>query len=237
MQRYFVDKKENDLFILSQDDSHHIINVMRMSLNDNIEVVYDNDVYLASITDLSIPVKCKLINKIDNNEINIPKVVIVQALVKEQKMDYILQKACELGVYQIIPVNTSRSVVKIDKNDSKKIIRWNKILKEASEQSKRNTIPVLDKIYDFKDLLSLDIKEKYVCSTKENKKLLKSTLSKININDTIVYVIGPEGGFSPSEEDLLIENGYAPVSLGNNILRTETASLFIMSAINYEFER
>ena len=67
--------------------------------------------------------------------------------------------------------------------------------------------------------------------------MLKSTLSNFNINDTIVYVIGPEGGFSPSEEDLLIENGYVPISLGSNILRTETASLFIMSAINYEFER
>lgn len=237
MQRYFVNKKEEDLFILSNDDSHHVINVMRMNLNDNVEIVYENEVFTASIISLDTPVKCKLINKLDNNERSIPKVVIVQALVKEQKMDYILQKACELGVYQIIPVNTARSVVKIDKNDSKKIIRWNKILKEASEQSKRNNIPILDKIYNFNDLISLDIKEKYICSTKENKKILKSTLSKINIDDTIVYVIGPEGGFDPSEEDKLIENGYVPVSLGNNILRTETASLFIMSAINYEFER
>lgn len=237
MQRYFVNNKENDLFVLSNDDSHHVINVMRMNLNDNVEIVYDNNLYIASIISLDNPVKCKLIEEVNINERVIPKVVIVQALVKEQKMDYILQKACELGVYQIIPVNTNRSVVKINKNDSKKIIRWNKILKEASEQSKRCNIPILDKIYDFNDLLKLDFKDKFICSTKENKKLLKSTLSKININDTIVYVIGPEGGFDPKEEDLLINNGYTPISLGSNILRTETASLFIMSAINYEFER
>ena len=237
MQRYFVNNKENDIVTLTNDDSHHVINVMRMNTNDNVEIVYDNNLYVGSIISLDTPVKCKLIKKIDSVISNIPKVVIVQALVKEQKMDYILQKACELGVYQIIPVNTSRSVVKIDKNDSKKIIRWNKILKEASEQSKRCNIPILDKIYDFNDLLKLDINDKFICSTKENKKLLKSTLSKININDTIVYVIGPEGGFDPKEEDLLINNGYIPVSLGSNILRTETASLFIMSAINYEFER
>lgn len=237
MQRYFVNDKNEDIFTLTNDDSHHVINVMRMNNNDKVEIVYDNNLYISSIISLDTPVRCKLVEEIDTLERNIPKVIIVQALVKEQKMDYILQKACELGVYQIIPVNTNRSVVKIDKNDSKKIVRWNKILKEASEQSKRNNIPILDKIYNFNDLLSLDIKEKYICSTKENKKLLKSTLSKININDTIVYVIGPEGGFDPSEEDKLIENGYIPVSLGNNILRTETASLFIMSAINYEFER
>lgn len=237
MQRYFVNNKENDLFILSNEDSHHVINVMRMNLNDEVEIVFNYTLYLASIINLDIPVKCRLIKELDINERRIPKVVIVQALVKEQKMDYILQKACELGVYQIIPVNTSRSVVKIDKNDSKKIIRWNKILKEASEQSKRIDIPILDKILNFNDLLKLDFKGKFICSTKENKKLLKSTLSNFNINDTIVYVIGPEGGFSETEEDLLIENGYIPISLGSNILRTETASLFIMSAINYEFER
>ena len=237
MQRYFVDKKENDLFILSNDDSHHVINVMRMNLKEKVEIVYDNNLYIGEIIDINTPVKCRMIDSIENNERTIPKVIIVQALVKEQKMDYILQKACELGVYQIIPVNTIRSIIKIDKNDTKKVIRWNKILKEASEQSKRVEIPILDKIYNFNDLLTLDFKEKYICSTKENKKLLKSTLSKININDTIVYVIGPEGGFDPKEEELLINNGYIPVSLGNNVLRTETASLFIMSAINYEFER
>ena len=237
MQRYFVNKKEGNLFILSSEDSHHVINVMRMKINEEVEIVFDNKLYLASISNLTIPIECELVKELENKERDIPKVIIVQSLVKEQKMDYILQKACELGVYQIIPVNTSRSVVKIDKNDTKKIVRWNKILKEASEQSKRVDIPILDKIYNFDDLKILDFKEKYICSTKENKKLLKSTLSKININDTIVYVIGPEGGFSPSEEDLLIEKGFIPISLGNNILRTETASLFIMSAINYEFER
>lgn len=237
MQRYFVNKKEDNLFILSEEDSHHVINVMRMNINDKVEIVFDNTLYLASINNLNTPVKCEQVEKLDSNNRIIPKVVIVQALVKEQKMDYILQKACELGVYQIIPVNTSRSIVKIDKNDSKKILRWNKILKEASEQSKRVDIPILDKIYNFNDLKSLDFKGKFICSTKENKKLLKSTLSNFNINDTIVYVIGPEGGFSPEEEELLIENGYIPISLGSNILRTETASLFIMSAINYEFER
>ena len=236
MQRYFVKEKENDTFIITKEDSHHIINVMRMNIKDNIEVIYENKIYICEITALNSPVKCKIIEEKEKVERNLPKVIIVQALVKEQKMDYILQKACELGVYKIIPVNTERSVVKLD-NDKKKIDRWNKILKEASEQSKRCDIPILDKIYKFNELLSLDFKEKFICSTKENKKLLKSPLSKININDTIVYVIGPEGGFSPSEEDILIENGYTPVSLGSNVLRTETASLFIMSAINYEFER
>ena len=237
MQRYFVEKRSNDYFYLNEDDTHHVINVMRMKLFENIEIVYDNHLYLCEILSFDPVVECKIVNEILDSSSTIPKVIIAQALVKEQKMDYILQKSCELGVYSIIPFNSGRSIVKIQKGDEKKLSRWNKILKEASEQSKRYDIPILDKIYNFNDLIKLDFKGKFICSTKENKKLLISTLSKININDTIVYVIGPEGGFSPSEEDLLIENGYIPISLGNNILRTETASLFIMSAINYEFER
>lgn len=237
MQRYFVKEKDNNIFILNEDDSYHITKVMRMNLQDKVEIIYDNCLYIAKITKLSNKVECEIIEKKDNKERITPKIIIAQALVKEQKMDYILQKACELGAYQIIPFNSSRSVVKIDKNDDKKITRWRKILKEASEQSKRLEIPLLENIYNFDDLKSLDIKGKFICSTKENKKSLKSTLSNFNISDTIIYVIGPEGGFSEQEEDTLINNGYLPISLGSNILRTETASLFILSAVNYEFER
>ena len=142
MQRYFVKEKNNDTFILTQDDSHHVLNVMRMNIKDNIEVVYDNKLYICEIIELNTPVKCKIIEEKESIERNIPKVIIVQALVKEQKMDYILQKACELGVYKIIPVNTERSVVKLD-NDKKKIDRWNKILKEtkSSVTGNSNTYP------------------------------------------------------------------------------------------------
>ena len=236
MQRYFVKLKENDTFILSNEDSHHILNVMRMNINDKIEIVYENNLFICSIINLEKPIKCKIIGKIGNNKRIIPKVIIAQALVKEQKMDYILQKACELGASEIIPINTERSIIKLN-NDNKKIERWNKILKEASEQSKRCDIPILDKVLNLKDLKSLEYKGKYICSLNNSRKSLKSILSKTDISDTIIFVIGPEGGFSEKEEKYLIECGFIPVSLGNNVLRTETASSYILSVINYEFER
>ena len=237
MQRYFVNNKENDIFILNNDDSHHVINVMRMNINDIVEIVYDNNLYTAKISELSIPVKCKEIERILIDKKEIPKVIIAQALVNEQKMDYILQKSCELGVSEIIPIITSRSVVKYDKKEDKKIIRWNKILKEASEQSKRVDIPKLDKVLDINELINIDASLKLVCSVKEKSKTIKSILSNANISDTIIFVIGSEGGLSPKEEDMLIDNGFIPVSFGSNVLRTETASSFILSAVNYEFMR
>lgn len=234
MQRYFVKEKKDSFFLINKEDSYHIVKVMRMSINDKIEVIYDNTLYICKIIELGDFVKCEIIEEIHEEKLDTPKVIIAQSLVKEQKMDYILQKCTELNVYSIIPINTVRSVVKLDSCD-KKLIRWNKILKEASEQSKRLEIPKLDRIMDIKDLINVKCDCKYICSVNEKSKTIKSVLSNTKKSDTILFVIGPEGGFSSSEEKLLIDNGFIPISLGKNVLRTETASLFILSAINYEF--
>ncbi len=237
MQRYFVKRKENDTVFLEESDFHHVKNVMRMNVCDNVEVVFNNKVYLASIISLDNVVKCKIIKEIETLNKDIPNIVIAQALVKEQKMDYILQKSCELGVDKIIPLITDRSVVKIDKNDTKKIDRWQKIVKEASEQSKRAYIPKVENIMTIKDLANLEFTHKYICSVNEKSKTIKSVLSNVNACDTIIFVIGPEGGLSKEEESFLEKNGFKSVSFGNRVLRTETASLFIMSAVSYEFLR
>lgn len=237
MQRYFVSNKENDTYILNQDDSHHIINVMRMNINDEIEVVYDSKLYICSIISMDNLVKCKQIREIETSFNNIPKVIIAQSLVKEQKMDYILQKSCELGVTELIPLITTRSIIKVDKNDNKKVSRWQKILKEASEQSKRIDIPNVSNIMDLKDLVNVNAKYKFVCSVKEKSKTIKSILSNVNNSDTIIFVIGPEGGLDNYEEEFLINNGFISITFGNNVLRTETTSSFILSVINYEFMR
>ena len=236
MQRYFVDKKDGFFFFINNEDSYHITKVMRMNLNDRVEVVFENRLYICKILDLSDNVKCEIVEEIIKNESQVPKVIIAQSLVKEQKMDYILQKCTELNAYKIIPVNTKRSVVKLSRGD-KKLIRWNKILKEASEQSKRVDIPILEDITDIKDLINVKCDCKYICSVNEKSKTIKSVLSKANKSDTILFVIGPEGGLDPSEEEFLINNGFIPITFGEYVLRTETASLFILSAVNYEFLR
>ena len=133
MQRYFVNNKtNNDIINLSNSDSHHIKNVMRMNLGDKIEIIWDNHLYLGEIIDLTNQVKAKVIKEILSNSEMPCQISIAQALVNEQKMDYILQKTCELGVNEIIPIKTSRSIVKVTGKEEKKIIRWQKIVKEAS---------------------------------------------------------------------------------------------------------
>lgn len=232
MQRYFVNTKDN-IFTLSNDDSYHITKVMRNKLGDKIEVVIDKDLYICEIIELDKLVKVKRLEKIEQDSELPCYVTIAQSLVKEQKMDLILQKSCELGVSEIIPINTTRSVVKLDKKETKKIDRWNKILKEASEQSKRTIIPKVNEILDIKDLANLDYDIKILCTVNELSTSIKKVLSNDLNGAKIILVIGPEGGFDPKEEEILINSGYISTSFGNRVLRTETASLYALSIINY----
>ena len=234
MQRYFTKEKTNDLFTLSTDDSYHITTVMRMGLNDRIEIIYNNELYVSRISELNPLVKTKIVEKIEEQNELSKSITIVQSLVKEQKMDLILQKITELGVSEIIPYDASRSIIKLDNKKDKKIDRWQKIVKEASEQSKRNIVPVVREVMTLSNLVKLsDYDIKILCSVNENNQNLKKVLSKVNRGAKMLFVIGPEGGFTNEEERIFLENGFISVSLGNSVLRTETASIFIMSVLRY----
>ena len=233
MQRYFSNSKENDKLFLINDDIYHITRVMRMKDNDKIEVIYNNDLYICNVILNELPwvdIVSKEEGKIEDKEI-----ILAIPLLKEQKMDLVLQKATELGVTKIIPVIMERSIVKLDDSkEVKKIDRWSKICKEASEQSKRNSIPVISNIMTLKEL----VKEegiKIVCSTIEKENNLKKFLTEHKNYDKIIIVVGPEGGISSKEEEYLVSEGFARVSLGKRIMRVETVPIFILSALNYEF--
>lgn len=230
MQRYFIKNKD---MLLEESDIRHIKKVMRMNINDKIEVVYNNKLHICEITSLE-PFNIKVIEKLDEDKKTKIELTVAVALVKEQKMDLILQKLTELGVSRIIPVSMERSIVKLDKERfNKKKVRWESICKEASEQSKRTNIPIIEDIKSIKDLTKEDADLKLVASTKEKEKLLNYYLQSIEDCAKIIMVIGPEGGISDNEEDILVSNGYNRVSFGNLIFRVETATIYVASIINY----
>mgnify|MGYP002534291658 FL=1 len=230
MQRYFIKNKD---MLLEESDIRHIKKVMRMSINDKIEVVYNNKLHICEITSLE-PFNIKVIEELDEDKKTKIELTVAVALVKEQKMDLILQKLTELGVSRIIPVSMERSIVKLDKERfNKKKVRWESICKEASEQSKRTNIPIIEDIKSIKDLTKEDADLKLVASTKEKEKLLNYYLQSIEDCAKIIMVIGPEGGISDKEEDILVSNGYNRVSFGNLIFRVETATIYVASIINY----
>lgn len=231
MQRYFTDKLIDNNFILNNDDMYHIKTVMRMKNNDLIEIVYNNNLYHGMLDNDKI----KLLKQIKTTTNIKPEVNLIIPLLKEQKMDYILQKSTELGVNNIIPTIMKHSIIKLENERlDKKLIRYQKIMKEASEQSKRLDIPT---IHNLTKLIDLNVNNSVniVCSTREKQKNIKSTLKNISKYDKINIVIGPEGGLSIEEEELLNKMGFISVSLGNQIMRVETVPIYLMSVINYEY--
>lgn len=233
MQRYFSKELVNNKFKLTNDDLYHIKTVMRMQENDQIEIVYERKTYLAKIvTNYEIEV-IEILNEEQDNNI---EYVLCIPLLKETKMDLILQKATELGVSKIIPIQTERSIIKLsNEKEDKRISRWTRICKEASEQSKRVDIPVITKVMSMNEL-NLD-GLKIVCSTRNKNNSIKNVLKKVSKCDRIIIVIGPEGGLSTTEEDLLIDKGFIPTSLGNRIMRVETVPIYLLSILNYEMMR
>lgn len=235
MQRYMVNNSNLELDI---SDKKHIINVMRMKVNEKFQIVYDKKVYTCLIEYIDKKdLKYKVINIEECNQGKQIRVIIASSIIKEQKMDFLLQKATELGVDEIIPVISERTVVKIDNKKDSKISRWEKIMKEASEQSHRIDIPKMHVITSLKGLVNVDADIKIFCNTNEMSKNIKKVLQDSKKSGTILIVVGPEGGFSDAEVDFLSNNGFISVTLGSNILRAETVPLYLLSVINYEFMR
>ena len=233
MQRYFVKEKNNNYLILETEDLHHIKNVMRNKVGDLVECIYNEKLYICKINDLNNNMVEIIEEKEDNNELNYD-ITIAIALVKEQKMDLILQKLTELGINRIIPVAMERSIVKLDKNKfNKKKERWIKICKEASEQSKRNKIPEITELMTIDEIAKLDVEQKFVCSTKIHDNLVNNYLQDNKTYAKMLFAIGPEGGIAPKEEEKLISNGFVPISLGSRIMRVETATIYIASIANF----
>lgn len=233
MQRYFACEKNGNYLILDNTDMHHIKNVMRMDSSSNIECVFDKKVYLCRVGDVLVN-KFEIIEEIfENNELPCELVVAI-ALVREQKMDLILQKLTELGVSKIIPLKMERSIVKLDdKKFKKKKERWLSICKEAAEQSYRNVIPEIMDLQTLKDLEKNDIDLKFVCSVSNRENLVNKYLQNNNNCDRMLFVIGPEGGISASEEDYLNSIGFVSVSLGSRVLRVETACIYVASVVSF----
>lgn len=237
MQRYFITEKEFNENIIAGDDVFHIVKVMRNKPDDLIEVCFNNCAYLAKITNLSNElVNFEIIEELTKKKPSKPKIILIQGLAKGDKNDDIIKHSTELGVDEIILLQMKRSIVKIESNKlENKLNRFKKIAKEAAEQSHRNSIPDLSLVTRLDHLNFDGFDLKLLLDEEEAKKLDGRLLSTINFENlkNIIFVIGPEGGIDESERKFYLNQGFLPVSIGDNILRTETASLAFLAMINY----
>lgn len=231
MQQYFSTSRKDNTLYLNNDDLNHIKNVMRMKENDEIIVVHEDKSYICNLNKDLLSCEIKDLFKEENTN---NRFLVYVPLLNDEKLKYIFQHGTELGITDFVVVEYEHCKYKLPKKDyEKKLIRWNKIIKEASEQSYRINKPRLEKIIDVKSIESIS-NVNIMCSLDNyNVKNICKVLTVENCNDTISLVFGPEGGLSKNEEDLLVSKGFIKTSLGSDVLRTETVPLMIASILKY----
>lgn len=241
MHRFFTDESILDGKVkIYGDDYNHIKKVLRIAEDEKIEVVVLGELYIGNIEICDKYISVYNLEKISENTESKIKIHLLQCLAKGEKMDLIVQKAVELGAYDITLVNSKRCIVKIDeKKENKKIERLQKISYEASKQSKRLIIPKINELIQIKDIINFVGDNYLLVAYEEDKNIsLRDVITKIkseNSGKDIFILIGSEGGFEREEIEFLTNNGAFSISLGARILRTETAGINLLSILQYEF--
>lgn len=244
MHHFFVKKEQiqKGKIEVTGPDVNHIKNVLRMAKGEKLLIGNGEDKdYLSEI--VSICPEAIILNILEELEESreLPgRIYLFQGLPKSDKMELIIQKAVELGVYEIIPVSTKRSIVKWDqKKEEGKRKRWQTICENAAKQSKRMMIPKVKEIMSFEEALAYagEFEHKLIPYEEETEmKRTNQEIQKIGQKASIGIFIGPEGGFDIKEVEMAIENGIVPITLGKRILRTETAGLAVLSIIMFYLE-
>lgn len=246
MPKFFVrDDQINDNKVdIIGEDVNHISNVLRMKVGDEFQVCNSDTTENYNVEIKSFEkekIICSIINKMKSEAESDINLKIFQGIPKSDKMELIIQKSTELGIKELIPVDMERCVSKISgKDEKKKIDRWQKISEVAAKQSGRDMIPKIHNVIKINDIVKVisDFDMMIVPYEKAEGYSFKDAIEEIkeydksNIN--IGIVIGPEGGFEPSEIEQLREAGAKIVTLGKRILRTETVALAMSSVIMYE---
>ena len=245
MYQFFVEPSQiqGTRVVITGNDVNHIKNVLRMQPGEEIAVSNGEDgkEYRCGIEELyEDEIVCTL-RFIKEDGVELPsKIYLFQGLPKADKMELIVQKAVELGVYEIIPVSTKRAVVKLDEKKAKsKISRWQTIAEAAAKQSKRRIVPQIHNVMSFKEAVNYakDMQVKIIpYELAEGMEKTRELIGSLKPGQDIAIFIGPEGGFEESEIQMALDQGIEPITLGKRILRTETAGFTVLSWIVYQLE-
>lgn len=245
MDRFFADScVEDRAYITDADEIKHITKVMRLRAGDRVELIAsDQKEFVGQISEISKDeIILDIVDEIVKKRELDCRITIYQGIPKGQKMELIIQKSTELGVARIVPCQLKRCISNISEKEDKKISRWQKIAQEASKQSKRIRVPVIENTMEIHEIIE-DMKNNQInilFYESEENLMIKDFIRKTNHwGEKVIsagIIIGPEGGLEESECSLLSESGAKIVSLGDRILRTETAAIYGAAVLAYEFE-
>ncbi|MBN2851363.1 MAG: 16S rRNA (uracil(1498)-N(3))-methyltransferase [Clostridia bacterium] len=243
MRKFFLEEMNihtGGKYLLSKDDSYHVITVLRHNINQEEIIICDGNGhnFHAKVTNhYQHLAEVTIMDEIDMDHEPAVDVHLYMSLIKAEKFEMALQKCAEVGVREITPMLTERTIIKVDDSkEDRKVERWNKIVQEACKQSNRSYIPSVNKPMKFNECLSRNNNNMIIAYVEENQHNLKECLSQIE-SDTIQLLIGPEGGFSPSEIKRAKDHHVMTTHLGSLILRAETAAIVATSLILFHKEQ
>lgn len=246
MPRFFIDPANvfedgaEKYVRITGNDAHHITHVLRTRMGETLVACDSNGVvYRGEMVAAGEEVLLKVAETYPADTEPPYRATVYQALVKGDKMETVIQKAVELGASTIVPVATSRAVVKLDEKDAKKKTdRWQKIAEEAAKQCGRGCIPTVTMPMSFREAVhqAAEATLPLFCYEGEGTLPLPTLYRQVDAPKTISLFVGPEGGFSTEEAAFAKENGMWMCGLGRRILRTETAALFVLSCLSAAYE-
>ena len=245
MHHFFVTPQQvsGDKIRIEGGDVNHMKNVLRMKLHEKAEISDgESRTYLCEVEAYDEDVAVlHILEEMEADTEPASKLYLFQGLPKSDKMELIVQKAVELGVYQVIPVAMKRSVVRLDdKKAAKKADRWNSIAESAAKQAGRSRIPEVTMPLSYKEALKMAEELDVTLLPYElagGMEVTRAVIRQIKSGQSVGIFIGPEGGFEPEEVDAAVSMGAKVITLGRRILRTETAGLATLAVLMFELEQ
>jgi 16S rRNA (uracil1498-N3)-methyltransferase len=240
---HFLVKQKSICFpsaVLEGEEHHHLGKVLRIKPGKRVWLIdEEGERYLAEVIEVGKhQTKLNILEKAEKPETKI-HLTLAQALIKSKKMDFLIQKATELGMTFFIPVVASRSVVRIQQKEAKKVERWQKIAAGAAKQSRRSFVPSVQPPQRYRSFIMSRHETRRLLLCEALGRYLREILAEVPGSPTnggipsVIIAVGPEGGWAKEEVRFALENGFEAVSLGNEVLRSETAALAALAMISH----
>jgi 16S rRNA (uracil1498-N3)-methyltransferase len=231
-RRFFVDRVESGRARIDGPDAHHLSRVLRVEAGQRFEISDNHNVYLAEVEIARKDLVSFVVEERLATADPLVRTTLLAALIRFERFEWIIEKATELGVEQIVPLETERTEKGLRRAAEKRVVRWNRIGREASEQSRRARLPEIDAVVALEDALAIEADYRCWLEEAQAPPILSVFPPPRRAGGRVALLLGPEGGWTDRERESIARAGWSPVSLGPEILRAETAAVAALAIVN-----
>jgi 16S rRNA (uracil1498-N3)-methyltransferase len=231
-RRFFVDAVQSGRARITGPDAHHLTRVLRVEPGQQFEISDNQAVYLAEVESAHKDLVSFWVREKVAAAEPVVRTIVLASLIRFERFEWMLEKATELGVAHVVPVQAERSERGLERAVGKRRARWNRIAREASEQSRRAKLPEIGTPIVLAGALKIESAYRYVLDEAEAPPMLQSFPSQREPGDSVALLVGPEGGWTDREREQIAGSPWRPVSLGREILRAETAAIAALAIVN-----